>query len=250
MYTLKTEAEIQKIKGACRIVADILSILIEEARAGMTTNDLDNRAYELTLKKGATPAFKGYQGFPKTLCVSVNDEIIHGIPNDRVLQDGDIVGIDFGVSLDGWFGDSAVTIPIGKISEPARKLMKVTEECLFKGIDSAIAGNRVGDIGFAVQGHAESFGYGVVREFVGHGVGRALHEEPQVPNVGRKGTGVKLEPGMVIAIEPMITAGSYKVKLDKNNWTALTVDGSLAAHFEHTVAITENGPVILTEREG
>lgn len=248
MFSIKSPREIQKIKDAGKIVAEILHVLLEETQEGMTTDDLDRRAHELTLKKGALPAFKGYHGFPKVLCASVNEEVVHGIPDDRVLKKGDIVGLDFGVILDGWYADSAVTVPIGTISPETQKLVKVTEECLYKGIEASQVGNRLGDIGFAVQSHAESFGYGVVREFVGHGVGRALHEDPQVPNFGRKGMGMRLEPGMVIAIEPMITAGSYKVKILKNNWTAVTVDGSLAAHFEHTIAITENGPIILTDR--
>ena len=248
MYTIKSPREIQKIKKACSVVAEILQILMEEATQGMTTNDLDRRAHELTLKKGATPAFENYNGFPKVLCANVNEEVVHGIPDDRELKDGDIIGLDFGVIVDGWYGDSAVTIPIGKVSPEAKKLMKVTQECLYKGIEAAIPGNRLGDIGYAVQGHAEKYGYGVVREFVGHGIGRALHEEPQVPNFGKKSSGIKLEVGMCLAIEPMITAGSYKVKVLKNNWTAVTVDGSLAAHFEHTIALTEKGPVILSER--
>jgi methionyl aminopeptidase len=214
----------------------------------MTTTDLDDRAYELTLKKGAKPAFKGYQGFPKTLCVSVNEEVVHGIPDGRELKKGDIVGIDFGVVYDGWYGDSAVTVPVGPISQEASQLVKTTEACLNRAIEVCYKGNRIGDIGHAVQALAEEKGYGVVREFVGHGIGRALHEEPQVPNFGKKGTGIELQPGMVLAIEPMITAGSHRVKVLKNNWTAVTVDGSLAAHFEHTVAITEQGPVILTDR--
>jgi len=248
MYTIKSAREIQKIKKSCSIVAEILGILMEEATAGMTTNDLDRRAHELTLKKGAIPAFKDYNGFPKVLCASVNEEVVHGIPDNRELKDGDIVGLDFGVIVDGWYGDSAVTIPIGKTSKEAEKLMKITQECLYKGIEASFPGNRLGDIGYAVQAHAESNGYGVVREFVGHGIGRALHEEPQVPNFGKKGTGLTLEAGMCLAIEPMITAGSYKVKVLKNNWTAVTVDGSLAAHFEHTIAVTEQGPIILSDR--
>jgi methionyl aminopeptidase len=239
VFTLKSEREIGKIKSACQVVAEILQILIDEAGEGMTTDDLDRRAYELTLKKGATPAFKGYHGFPKTICASVNEEVIHGIPDARILKNGDIVGIDFGVVLDGWYGDSAVTLPIGKITDEAKKLLKVTEECLYKGIEAAFPGNRLGDLGFSVQEHAESNG---------HGVGRALHEDPQVPNFGKKGTGIQLEAGMVIAIEPMITVGSYKVKVLKNNWTAVTTDGSLAAHFEHTIAVTKQGPVILSDR--
>lgn len=248
MYTLKSEREINKIKDACKIVAEILHIISKETVAGMSTADVDKRAHDLTLKMGAKPAFKGYHGFPKTICASVNEEVVHGIPDNRILKEGDIFGIDFGVVYDGWFGDSAVTIPIGNVSEECKKLMKVTEESLYKAIDVCIPGNRVGDIGYAVQSHVEPHGYGVVKEFVGHGIGRALHEDPQVPNYGKKGTGVKLEAGMVIAIEPMITAGDFRVKVLKNNWTAVTVDGSLAAHFEHTVAITSNGPVILTDR--
>lgn len=248
MYTLKSEREISKIKDSCRIVAEVLHILSKEITAGMTTNDVDKRAYDLTVKMGAKPAFKGYHGFPKTICASVNEEVVHGIPDNRVLKEGDIFGVDFGVVYDGWYGDSAVTVPVGNVSAECKKLMKVTEESLYKGIDACIPGNRVGDIGYAVQSHVENNGYGVVREFVGHGIGRALHEDPQVPNYGKKGTGVKLEAGMVIAIEPMVTVGDFRVKVLKNNWTAVTVDGSLAAHFEHTVAITNNGPVILTDR--
>jgi methionyl aminopeptidase len=248
MYTIKSAREIAKMKTACKVVAEILQVLLEETTVGMTTDDLDRRAEELIQKKGAVSAFKGYSGFPKVLCASVNEEVVHGIPDGRVLKEGDIVGLDFGVHIDGWYGDSAVTIPIGKVSPEARKLMKITEESLYKGIEAAVPGNRLGDIGFAVQSHAEKNGYGVVRDFVGHGIGRALHEEPQVPNYGKKGTGILLEPGMVLAIEPMITVGSYKVKVLKNNWTAVTSDGSLAAHFEHTIAVTENGPVILSDR--
>jgi len=248
MYYLKSETEISKVRDACKVVATILAHLIEETKPGMTTNDLDARAHELTLKYGSKPAFKGYHGFPKTLCTSVNDEVVHGIPDERVLKEGDIIGIDFGVVKDGWYGDSAVTLPIGNISKDAQKLIKITEESLYKGIDAAQPGRFLGDIGYAVQKHAESAGYGVVREFVGHGIGKALHEDPQVPNWGRLGSGLELQPGLVIAIEPMITVGSYKIKMHKNRWTALTADGSLAAHFEHTIAITEKGPVILSDR--
>lgn len=248
MFTLKSEREINKIRDACKIVAEILHILKSEVVEGMTSNDIDRRAYDLTLKAGATPAFKGYNGFPKTICASLNEEVVHGIPDKRVLKAGDIIGVDFGVVFDGWYGDSAVTIPIGKISKEAETLIRVTEEALYKGIEVSLVGNRVGDIGWAVQAHAESHGFGIVREFVGHGIGRALHEEPQVPNFGKKGTGIRLEPGMVIAIEPMVTVGDFRTKVLKNNWTAVTVDGSLAAHFEHTIAVTPNGPIILTDR--
>jgi methionyl aminopeptidase len=249
MYTLKSEREISKIQKACRVVAEILQVLLEEAAPGMSTDDLDKRAAKLIDEKGAQPAFKGYNGFPKVLCASVNEEVVHGIPDKRVLKEGDIVGLDFGVIVDGWYGDSAVTVPIGVVSPAAKKLMKVTEECLYKGIEAATPGNRLGDLGFAVQAHAEEHGYGVVRDFVGHGIGRALHEEPQVPNFGKKGAGILIEEGMVLAIEPMITVGSYKVKVLKNNWTAVTTDGSLAAHFEHTIAVTKKGPVILSDRK-
>lgn len=248
MYTLKSERELSKMHDSCKIVAEILHVLKNTTKEGMTTNDVDKIAYDLTIKAGAKPAFKGYNSFPKTICASVNEEVVHGIPDNRVLKNGDILGIDFGVVYDGWYGDSAVTIPIGPVSEECKKLMKVTEESLYKGIEASIVGNRTGDIGFAVQKHAESHGFGIVRDFIGHGIGRALHEEPQVPNYGKKGLGVKLEAGMVIAIEPMVTAGDYRVKVLKNNWTAVTVDGSLAAHFEHTIAITGKGPVILTDR--
>ncbi len=248
MFTLKSEREISKIKDACKIVAEILHVISQEISEGMTTNEVDKRAYDLTIKAGAIPAFKDYRGFPKTICASVNEEVVHGIPDNRILKNADIFGIDFGVVYDGWYGDSAVTVPVGQVSDECKKLIKVTEESLFKGIDAFIMGNRVGDIGYAVQEHAESRGYGIVREFVGHGIGRALHEEPQVPNFGKKGTGMKFEVGMVIAIEPMVTVGDFRVKVLKNNWTAVTVDGSLAAHFEHTVAMTSNGPLILTDR--
>ncbi|MBK9293107.1 MAG: type I methionyl aminopeptidase [Oligoflexia bacterium] len=248
MYTLKSEREISKIKDSCKIVAEVLHIISKEVVPGMTTEDVDKRAYDLTIKLGAKPAFKGYHGFPKTICASVNDEVVHGIPDSRVLKEGDIIGIDFGVVYDGWYGDSAITVPVGNVTAECKKLMKITEESLYKAIDVCIPGNRIGDIGNAVQCHVEPHGYGVVREFVGHGIGRALHEDPQIPNYGKTGTGVKLQAGMVIAIEPMVTAGDFRVKVLKNNWTAVTVDGSLAAHFEHTVAITSNGPVILTDR--
>jgi methionyl aminopeptidase len=249
MYTLKSPREIAKIQKSCAVVAQILQVLLDEASPGMTTEDLDRRAADLIVENNALPAFKDYNGFPKVLCASVNEEVVHGIPDKRVLKDGDIVGLDFGVIIDGWYGDSAVTVPIGKVSPEAEKLMKITEECLYKGIEAAVPGNRLGDLGFAVQAHAESNGYGVVRDFVGHGIGRALHEEPQVPNFGKKGAGIMIEEGMVLAIEPMITVGSYKVKVLKNNWTAVTTDGSLAAHFEHTIAVTKKGPVILSDRK-
>jgi methionyl aminopeptidase len=197
---------------------------------------------------GGIPTFKGYHGYTASICASVNDEVVHGIPGDRVLQEGDLLSIDIGTTLEGYVSDSAVTVPIGNISRNAQRLLEVTQECLMAGIAQMQRGNHVGDIGAAVQKHAESHGYGVVRELVGHGVGTAMHEEPQVPNYGKPGTGVLLRPGLVLAIEPMITEGEYQVEILKDGWTVVTADGKLAAHFEHTIAVTDDGPKILTLR--
>lgn len=217
------------------------------AKPGVTTGEIDRFAESRIKELGAKPAFKGYHGFPGCVCISVNEEVVHGIPSTRrPLKEGDIVGIDFGVIYDGWYGDSARTVPIGRISSEAQKLIDVTRDSLQKGIDQCREGNRVFDIGHAVQKHVEAFGYSVVREFVGHGIGRALHEEPQVPNYGPKGKGMPLKVGMVLAIEPMINAGGHEVKVLSDGWTAVTADRSLSAHFEHTVAITQRGPEILT----
>jgi methionyl aminopeptidase len=216
---------------------------------GISTGELDRFAESRCKDLGVKPAFKGYHGFPACVCISVNDEVVHGIPSKkRVLQAGDIVGMDFGVIYDGWFGDSARTVPVGNVSKEALDLMARTEESLRRGIDQARAGNRIFDIGHAIQNYVEGFGYGVVREFVGHGIGRALHEEPQVPNFGPRGKGLALKEGMVLAIEPMINAGSHEVRVLSDGWTAVTADRSLSAHFEHTVAITPEGPRVLTER--
>jgi methionyl aminopeptidase len=248
MISLKSDREIGLMRKAGGIVAQILQEISEMAtKPGISTGELDRYA-ELRCKElKAIPAFKGYHGFPACVCISVNDEVVHGIPsNKRILKEGDIVGLDFGVVYDGWYGDSARTVAVGQVAESSQKLLDVTRESLMKGIEQCVEGNRVFDIGHAVQNYVEGFGYSVVREFVGHGIGRALHEEPQVPNFGPKGKGVLLKPGMVLAIEPMINAGSHQVKVLKDGWTAVTVDRSLSAHFEHTVAVTSRGPEILT----
>jgi methionyl aminopeptidase len=216
----------------------------------VSTADLDELAEKRIRQAGATPAFKGYHGYPATICASINDEVIHGIPSGRrVLNEGDIISIDVGASLDGYFGDSALTLPVGKISEPAAALLRVTEEALYKAIDEAKPGNRVSDIGHAVQKHVEAYGFSVVREFVGHGIGQRMHEEPQIPNYGEPGHGPRLAEGMVLAIEPMVNAGTAAVKVLADGWTAVTRDQSLSAHFEHTVAVTAGEPWILTARD-
>jgi methionyl aminopeptidase len=233
------------------VVAEVLQALKGKVAPGVTTLELDALAEEITLKKNAIPAFKGYSVagriFPRCLCVSINEEIVHGIPSNRPLREGDIVGLDYGVIYDGFYGDSAVTVGVGKVSEKAAHLMAVTEQALYKGIEQLHAGKRLGDLGFAVQQTAESAGYSVVRAFVGHGIGKKLHEEPPVPNYGEPDRGVRLKEGMVLAIEPMVNAGGYEVEIREDGWTAVTKDGSLAAHFEHSVAVTKNGPVILSK---
>ncbi len=219
----------------------------EKIKPGITTFELDKLAYENITAHNAYPVFLGYNDFPASICVSINDEVIHGIPaKERVLKDGDIVSIDLGVKYNGYIADSAYTFAVGNVSPDAEKLMKVTYNALYKGIKAAVAGNRIGDIGYAVQSYVEDYGYDVVRAYVGHGVGKELHEEPQVPNYGRPGTGKRLKEGMVIAIEPMVTMGSAEVMVQNDGWTVVTEDGSLAAHFEHTIAITDSEPIILT----
>ena len=233
------------------VVAEVLQELKRRVAAGVTTLELDELAEELTLKKKAIPAFKGYsvagRVFPRCLCVSINEEIVHGIPSTRALREGDIVGLDYGVIYDGFYGDSAVTVGVGKISEAAERLMEVTRRSLYKGIEQLQVGKRLGDLGFTVQQTAESAGYSVVRAFVGHGIGKKLHEEPPVPNYGEPDRGIRLQEGMVLAIEPMVNAGGSEVEIKEDGWTAVTKDGSLAAHFEHSVAVTKNGPIILSE---
>ena len=247
MIELKSPEEIKKIFRASQIVAELLQELKGRVKAGVTTKELDLYAKKKILKNGAVPAFLGYRGFPATLCVSVNDEVVHGIPSSkRVLHDGDIVGLDLGVVVDGFYGDAALTVPIGNVSSEALRLLRVTEEALYAGIEQAQVGGRLTNISHAVQEHAEASRFSVVTEFVGHGIGRALHEEPQVPNFGPPGQGVRLRVGMVLAIEPMVNMGKSDVRVLEDQWTAVTVDGSLSAHFEHTVAITKDGPKILS----
>jgi methionyl aminopeptidase len=242
----KSPAELDQMRAANVLVADVLVELRGMVGPGVTTGDLDVFAERRVRAAGGVPAFKGYHGFPATLCTSVNEEVIHGIPGPRALRDGDIVSIDLGVVLDGFYGDAAVTVPVGRISDEASALLRVTEEALYLGIEQARVGGRVSDIGHAVQRHVEAHGYAVVREFVGHGVGTALHEEPQIPNYGPAGRGPRLAEGMTLAIEPMVAMGKAAVKVLRDGWTAVTKDRSLAAHFEHTVAVTADGPVIMT----
>jgi len=237
------------MRDAGRLVGEVLTELAAAVAPWISTADLDALAEQRILAAGATPAFKGYHGYPATICASINEEVIHGIPSGRrVLQDGDIISIDVGAALGGYFGDSAVTLPVGKVSEKAATLLRVTEEALYKAIECARPGNRVSDVGHAVQRHVEAYGFSVVREFVGHGIGEQMHEEPQVPNYGEPGRGPRLSEGMVIAIEPMVNAGKAAVKVLADGWTAVTRDGSLSAHFEHTVAVTSGEPWILTAR--
>lgn len=246
MIHLKSRRELEVMRRAGQATATILKELAEATKPGVMTKELDVIAERRCKELGVKPAFKGYHGFPSSVCVSVNEQVVHGIPSDRVLKEGDIVGLDFGVIVDGYYGDSARTVPVGAISPQAASLLDATEKCLLEGIKQAIPGNRLFDISFAIQNYVEARGFSVVRDFVGHGIGRSLHEEPQVPNFGPKGKGVTLKEGMVIAIEPMINIGGHAVRVESDGWTAVTVDGSLSAHFEHTVAITENGPEILT----
>jgi methionyl aminopeptidase len=248
MVILRKPEEIAKIRASNIIVAEILEELRERVQAGVTTLELDRCSEELAHKKGAKPAFKGYRGYPFSLCISVNDEVVHGLPSQRILTAGDIVSLDFGVYYNGYYGDAALTIAVGAVSDEASKLMKVTEESLYLGIEEARVGNRLGDISAAVQGHVEKSGFSVVRDFVGHGIGRSLHEEPQIPNYGKKGRGVELKSGMVLAIEPMVNAGTYRVMVLEDGWTVITEDGSISAHFEHSVAITDQGPEVLSRR--
>jgi methionyl aminopeptidase len=238
------------MRAAGKLVGQVLTALAAKVAPGVTTADLDAIAEGLIIDAGAIPAFKGYHGYPATICASVNDEVIHGIPSgQRVLNAGDVISIDVGAALGGYYGDSAVTLPVGPVSEDAAKLLRVTEESLYKAIDAVKPGGRISDIGHAVQKHVEAHGFSVVREFVGHGIGQEMHEEPQVPNYGEPGRGPRLAEGMVIAIEPMVNAGKPQVKVLSDGWTAVTRDRSLSAHFEHTVAVTADGPWILTARD-
>jgi methionyl aminopeptidase len=247
MVIFKSKDEIDRIHKASQIVAQALDVLERNLEPGISTLELDVIAESEIRKAGALPAFKGYRGFPATLCVSVNEEIIHGIPSQKKLKEGDIVGLDLGAIWEGFYGDAARTSPVGRISDEARKLLEVTRKSLMIGIEQAKPGNRIGDIGYAVQEFVESHGYTVVRDFVGHGIGRNLHEDPQVPNYGNRGQGHRIKAGMVIAIEPMVCEGQAEVEILPDNWTAITRDRSLAAHFEHSIAITNDGPWILSE---
>ncbi len=244
--TIKSPLEMQAMERAGGIVGDTLSLLMRSVQPGMTTKDLDTIAYKNITGHGAKPTFKGYRGFPASICASVNEEIVHGIPGRRVLKEGDIIKVDVGATIDGFIGDAAVSIPVGEVSQDALNLMDATRLSLEAGIKAAQPGNRVGDIGAAVQAYAEAKGYGVVREYVGHGVGRFLHEDPQIPNYGQSGRGQLLRPGMCIAIEPMLNMGDWHTRVLEDNWTVVTADGLLSSHFEHTIAITEDGPKVLT----
>jgi methionyl aminopeptidase len=244
---LKSAAEIAKLREANLVVADVLDLLEASVKVGMTTWELNEIAHTRLKQLKAESAFLGYHGYPAVLCTSVNEVVVHGIPRkDVVLKEGDLLSIDFGAFKDGWCGDSARTLPIGKVSDEAAALMTATKESLELAIEKCVPGNRLGDIGWAVQGHVEPKGYSVVRQFVGHGIGRKMHEEPHVPNYGKAGNGRRLSAGLVVAIEPMVNAGTHDVVVKQDGWTAVTKDGSLSAHFEHSVAITENGPVVLS----
>jgi methionyl aminopeptidase len=246
VITCRSQAEIAKLRRVNQLVARILAELRAMVAPGVTTQALDELAERRVREAGAEPAFKGYHGYPATICASLNEQVVHGIPGKRALVEGDILSIDMGAKLDGFYGDCAVTVPVGRVSGEAADLLQVTEESLFHGIDAVRAGARVSDIGAAVQQHVEARGYSVVREFVGHGVGTSLHEEPQVANYGPAGRGPRLAEGMVLAIEPMVNAGKAAVKVLGDGWTAVTRDGSLSAHFEHTVVVTRDGCEILT----
>jgi methionyl aminopeptidase len=247
---IKSERELALMRQAGRIVAAVLAILMKQVKPGMKTKELDIIAGREVERLGGKPSFKGYRGFPANLCVSVNDEIVHGIPGERSLREGDIVSLDFGASLNGFQGDAAVTVGVGEISPRASKLVATTEEVLKAGIAAARSGARLGDISAAIQSYAESRGYSVVREYTGHGIGREMHEEPQIPNFGLAGTGPVLKKGMTLALEPMVNIGDWRTKVGDDQWTVFTADGSLSAHFEHTIAITDGEAEILTSLEG
>ena len=246
MITLKSKREIELLKEAGHIVYLTHQYLRPFIKAGRKTKELDQKAEEFIRSKGATPSFKGYEGFPSTLCISINDEVVHGFPSERVLQDGDIISIDIGACYKGYHGDSAWTYTVGNVSDDAKYLLEHTEKALYEGIKQAKVGNRIGDISYAIEKYAKEHNLGVVKELVGHGVGTSVHESPDVPNYGTKGTGPKIRDGMVIAIEPMLTLGSPDIYVEDNDWTVVTMDSSLSAHFEHTIAITNDGVEILT----
>ena len=246
MILLKSLQEIAKMEVANRIVAEILEGVKELIRPGVETLELDDTAQEMCRRRGVEPAFKGYREYPRSICISVNEEVVHGIPGPRRLKDGDLVSLDFGVKYDGYYGDAALTVGVGEVSPQARQLMEATEKSLYAGIAAVRVGGHLSDISHAVQTVVEAAGFGVIRDFVGHGIGRSLHEDPQIPNFGPPGRGPRLQVGMTLAIEPMTAAGSWKVRILPDGWTAVTEDGSLAAHFEHSVALTESGVMILS----
>lgn len=248
MINIKSSRELELMKEACKISAQALQLAGEAVRPGITTYEIDKIAYDFIIKCGAKPNFLNYGGFPATACISINDEVIHGIPSKKhIIQEGDIVSIDLGAAINGYNGDNAATFICGETTPEIKRLVETTREALYKGIEQAVPGGRVGDIGNAVQTYCEERGFSVVRDFVGHGVGTKLHEEPSVPNFGHAGRGIRLLPGMTLAIEPMINLGTHKVKTLSDGWTVKTADGKCSAHFEHTIAITTNGPVILTK---
>lgn len=247
MIVLKSPQEIEKMRDSCQIVSEILAILVDIVKPGITTLQLEEIALKETKKRKAKPAFKGYFNYPAALCCSPNNQVVHGIPNTNSLRSGDILSIDFGVLYNGYYGDAAVTVPVGTVERKAQELIAITEQSLYKGIEKATTKNRLLDISNAIQTYVENFGFSVVRDFVGHGIGTLLHEDPQIPNFGPPAHGVKLKAGMVFAIEPMINEKAHAVKILPDGWTVETIDGGLSAHFEHTVAITDNGPDILTK---
>ncbi|HEY2432089.1 MAG TPA: type I methionyl aminopeptidase [Vicinamibacterales bacterium] len=249
MIVCKSPAEIEKMRAASQLVAEVLEQLAAMVEPGISTADLDAAAEQKVRAAGAEPAFKGYRGYPATLCASANEQVIHGIPNRAPLKAGDIISLDMGVKLGGYFGDSAITVPVGAVGDEVSALLQVTRQALEKGIAQVRVGGRISDIGHAIQSHVEAHGFSVVREFVGHGIGASLHEEPQIANYGEPGRGVRLAEGMTLAIEPMVNMGKAAVKVLPDGWTAVTRDGSLSAHFEHTVAVGKNGPDILTARQ-
>jgi len=250
MVILKSPQEIAKLRKSNQIVAEILRELELKIEPGVSTLFLNNLAERLTLEQNARPAFKGYREYPYTLCTSVNNGVVHGFPSKTALKDGDILSIDFGVLYDGYYGDAAITVGVGKISEVAQRLIRATKEALYLGIEKAVPGGRLSDISHAIQSHVERDGFSVVRKFVGHGIGSSLHEEPQIPNFGKPGTGVRLKPGMTLAIEPMVNEKDHDVEILDDGWTAVTKDGRLSAHFEHSIAITDKGSVILSAKDG
>jgi len=247
LIVLKSSDEIKRMAEACHIVAEVFEELKEMVVPDISTKEIDRFVESFITSKGAYPAFKGYRGFPASVCTSVNNEVVHGIPSLRRLRKGDIISLDIGVYYKGFYGDGAITLPVGEADGTARRLLAVTEDALYQGIGKALTGNRLLDISHAIQSYVEANGFSVVRNFVGHGIGRALHEDPQVPNFGKKGEGPILREGMTLAIEPMVNAGGWEVEILDDGWTAVTKDGSLSAHFEHTVALTDNGPIILTK---